>query len=445
MNRFDLHPYQHKAVEFVLEKRRCGLFLFMGAGKSVISLTAVSDLLDACIIRRVLIVGPLRVITSVWAQEALKWDHLRHLKISIATGSVKQRKAALNANTDLVAINRENIKWLVDLYAEKKYWPFDAVICEESSSFKNPSAKRFRALKKVLPRTTTMILLSGTPAPNSLIDLWSQIYLIDQGETLGKNITAFRRKWCEVDYFGHTWSIKKEHVTDIQNIIKPLCLSMKGADYIQLPDRIDITEKVMLPDKVMDDYKAFEKNLFMEWDGKEIEAISAAVLANKLIQFTSGACYTDEEHNWTTIHTAKLDALSEVIEENASENVIVAYNFKHTLTRLKERFPRAVVTDKGGKAVDAWNRGEIKLLLAHPQSSSFGLNLQAGGSMLIWVDLNWSLELTQQMNARLWRQGQEKPVRIINLVVVNSIDERVAQVLSGKDVVQSDLLKALRG
>ena len=417
----------------------------MGLGKTATALTAIADLLDACIIRRVIIVGPLRVVNSVWPQEARKWSHLKGLKISIATGSVKQRKAALDAKTDIVAINRENIKWLVDLCSEKKNWPFDAVVCDESSSFKNSSSKRFRALKKVLPHTTTVILLSGTPAPNSLIDLWSQIYLIDQGDALGKNITAFRRKWCEVDYWGHQWSVKEGHGGQIKDLIKPMCLSMSGKDYLELPDRIDITEKVVLPDKVMKDYKAFEKNLFMEHEGVEIEALSAAVLANKLIQFTSGACYTDDEHNWTTIHTAKLDALAEVIEENASENVIVAYNFKHTLTRLKDRFPKGVIMDKGGKAVDAWNRGEIKLLLAHPQSASFGLNLQAGGSMLIWVDLSWSLELTQQMDARLWRQGQERPVRVVHLVCENTIDERILKVLGQKNAVQNDLLNALRG
>jgi SNF2 family DNA or RNA helicase len=440
MRRSDLHTYQSRAVDYICEKQRCALWLFMGAGKSVISLTAVSDMIEASIIRRALIIGPLRVVTSVWSQEARKWSHLKHLKIAIATGSVKQRKAALDANTDVVAINRENVPWLVKNFP----WDFDAVIIDESSSFKSSSALRFRALKKVIPKSNVVILLSGTPAPNSLIDLWSQIFLIDGGNALEKNITAFRRKYCEVDFWGHKWTVKEGNVVIIQNLIKPLTLSMQGDDYLELPDKIDIIEKVVLPEKVMKQYKDFEKELFLEFEGVEIEALSAAVLAGRLLQFTSGAIYHNEEHDWTHIHNAKLDALAEIIEENPNENVLIAYGYKHALARILKRFPEAVVLDKAGKALEAWNRGEIKMLVVHPMSAGHGINAQYGGSMLVWYDLPWSLEAFLQTIARLHRQGQEKPVRVVHLVADGTIDARVLDVLRRKDSVQSDLLKALR-
>ena len=445
MNRSDLHPYQTRAVDFICDKRRCGLFLDMGLGKTVSTLTAISDLTDACIIKRTLIIAPLRVCNSVWAQEGMKWGHLHHLKISVATGSINERRTGLNTDADVFVINRENTQWLVNLCAQKKIWPFDCVVVDESSSFKNPSSKRFQALKKVLPRTSTMILLSGTPAPNSLIDLWSQIYLIDQGETLGKNITAFRRKYCEVDFWGHQWSVKEGYGDHIKDLIKPMCLSMAGEDYLELPDRIDITEKVVLPPAIQDQYKDFEKKLFMEHDGVEVEAMSAAVLANKLLQFSNGAIYIDEEHNWKEIHTAKLDALLEIIEENSGENILVPFNYHHDRERIMKRFPSAVLLDKNPKTIDRWNSGKIKMLICHPGSAGHGLNLQSGGSMIVWFGRNWGLEYDKQLNARLHRQGQEKPVRVVRIVCADTIDQRVLSVLSMKDAVQNDLLNALRG
>ncbi len=442
MNRSNLHAYQNKAIDFIHNKKKCGLFLDMGLGKSCITLTAVSDFINACIIKKVLVTAPLRVCNSVWKQEGQKWDHLSHLRINIATGTAETRIKALNTPGDVYVINRENVTWLVDLY--KGRWPFDCVIVDESSSFKSYASKRFRALKKVAPIVQIMVLLTGTPSPNGLLDLWSQIFLIDQGKALGRGITAYRQRFFTPDYWGYSWEPKPGSHKLIQNLIKPRVLSMQAKDYIDVPDRIDLIERVELSNKVKRDYDDFEKNLFLEFKDIEIEAISAAVLANKLLQFANGAIYTDEEHNWKEIHKVKLDALGEIIEENSGENILVAFNYHHDLARLSKRFPTAVILDKNPKTIDRWNSGKIKLLLAHPGSCGHGLNLQEGGSMLIFFSLNWNLEYDQQIIARLHRQGQKKPVRIVRIISVGTIDDKVLKVLKTKGCVQSDLLKALR-
>lgn len=443
LDRDNLHAYQRQAVQFIHDRRRCALFLDLGLGKTVSSLTAVADLIDGFMVQRVLVVAPLRVANSVWHKEAANWAHLEHLTFGICTGSVKQRTDALEKGADVTVVNRENVQWLVDLY--KKKWPFDCVIIDESSSFKNPSAKRFKALKRVLPLTEYMVLLTGTPSPNSLMDLWAQIYLVDNGATLGRTMTAFKQKYFESDFMGYKWSPREGSADKIHQLIKPHCLSMSAADYLELPERIELTELVQLPAKTLKAYRDFERTLLAELDtGEEIEAVSAAALANKLLQWCNGATYTDDQGNWAEIHTAKLDALAELVEQNEGENMLIAYNYKTDLHRLQQRFPDAVVLDKDPATIDSWNAGQIKLLLAHPASAGHGLNLQQGGSLCVWFGLNWSLELYQQFNARLHRQGQTKPVRIIHLVAEGCIDERVVQVLEDKDSVQSSLLKALK-
>ena len=443
MNRQNLHAYQTKAVEFICDKQRCMLCLFMGAGKTVITMTGIADLMNACVIKRCLIVAPLRVANSVWKQEAEKWEHLSHLKISIATGSAQERSKALNGKADIYVINRENMAWLVKNCKGK--WPYDAVVVDESSSFKNHAAKRFKALKAVVKadKIKVMVLLTGTPAPNGLLDLWSQIFLIDKGEALGRGITAYRQRFFDEDYWGHNWTPKPFADAAIQKLISPYCISMKGSDYLELPERIEIEERVVLPVDVLREYRRFEKDLLMEVEGEEIEAMSAAVLANKLLQFSNGAIY-DENKKWHHIHDRKLETLKEIVEENPTENILVAYNYKHDLARLHLWFPDAVVMDKAGQAVKDWNAGKIKMLLCHPASAGHGLNLQRGGSMIVWFGLNWGLEYDQQLNARLHRQGQARPVRIIRLIAAGTIDERVLRVLKNKDAVQADLLTALK-
>lgn len=443
LSRDDLHGYQRRAIDFICERKRCALWLGMGLGKTTSSLTAASDLIDSAAAQRVLVIAPLRVANSVWEQETKSWAHLKHLRVAVCTGSEKARLSALQHEADIYTINRENVPWLVKHYAKK--WPFDAVIIDESSSFKNPSSQRFKALKKILPFTEYFVELTGTPSPNSLLDLWAQIYLIDFGQSLGRTMTAYKQRFFEQDYMGYNYTPRAGAAEQIYKLVEPYVLSMSADDYLELPDRIDVNERVSLPPKSAKAYGEFERTLLAELDdGEEIEAISAAALANKLLQWANGAVYTDEHKNWTQTHTAKLDALAEIVEQNEGENILVAYNYKSDLARLVERFPDAVVLDKNPDTIAAWNRGEISMLLAHPASAGHGLNLQRGGALAVWFGLCWSLENYQQFNARLHRQGQEHPVRIVHIVADGTIDERVLSVLESKDANQRNLLEALK-
>lgn len=437
----DLHVYQHKAIDFIKRKKRCLLALSMGLGKTVSTLTAIADLLDSFEIHRVLIIAPLRVANTVWAKEAADWEQTNHLKISVCTGSERERLSALMRTADIYVINRENIEWLINV----QKWNFDCVVIDESDSFKNHASKRFKALRKVIPDTNFMILLSGTPSPNGLTDLWSQLYLIDFGQRLGRTVSGYRQRFFEQDFFGHTWTIREGSASKIHALISDKVLSMQAEDYLELPSRIDLIETVELSNKDLRQYQDFENNLFAVLpDGEEIEAMNAAVLAGKLLQYANGAIYTDENHNWSEIHNAKLDALADIIEANEGENILVAYNFKSDLERLQKRFPQGVALDKHPQTVERWQHGEISLMFAHPQSAGHGLNLQAGGCVSVWFGLCWSLGYYQQFNARLHRQGQGRPVRIIHLIAKDTIDERIMEVLAQKDATQKKLLKALR-
>lgn len=442
LSRENLHEYQNRAVEFIKAKKRCMLLLDMGLGKTTSSLTAATDLIDGCAVERVLVIAPLRVANSVWAQECEKWTHLKHLRVSVCTGSERKRISALQRTADVYTINRENVPWLVKHYGKK--WPFDAVVVDESSSFKSNSSQRWKALKRILPDTEYMVLLTGTPSPNGLLDLWAQMYLVDFGHRLGRTMTGYKQRFFESDYMGYKWSIKAGSADQIHALVADVCLSMSAADYLELPRRIDLVEVVDLPASVLSQYQTFETSLLATLpDGEEVEAINAATLANKLLQWCNGATYTDDKGNWSEVHNAKLEALVDLVELN-DEPMLVAYNYKTDLARIKQRFPDAVVLDKEQQTIDDWNAGKIPMLLAHPASAGHGLNLQAGGSLCVWFGLNWSLELYQQFNARLHRQGQTKPVRIVHIVAGGCIDERVMQTLSMKDATQRDLLSALK-
>ncbi len=442
LNRNQLHNYQNRAVNFFLEKKKVALLLDMGLGKTITSLTVIADLVDSLSARKVLIIAPLRVANTVWKQEAENWEHTKHLKASIVTGSEKNRLAALYTAADVYITNRESIEWLVAFYG--KSWPFDCVIIDESSSFKNPSSKRFKALKKTIAKTEYCALLTGTPSPNGLLDIWSQYYLLDSGQRLGKNMTAYKQRFFEADYMGYNYEPRKNAPEQIYNLVNDITLSMTANDYIDLPERIDSNVLVDLPPAKLKAYKQLEKDFIIELDSAEIVAESAAVLANKLLQFSNGAIYTDELKNWENVHSTKLDALSDIIADNTGENVLVAYNYKSDLERLKKKFPDAVVMDKKGDAVADWNAGKIKILLAHPMSAGHGLNLQKGGSLLIWFGLTWSLECYQQFNARLHRQGQLKPCRIIHIVANGTIDAKVIKTLSDKNATQESLINSLK-
>lgn len=442
LSRDDLHDYQRRAIQFVKDKRRCFLMLEMGLGKTTSTLTAVSDLLDSFAVGKVLVIAPLRVANSVWKQEAANWEHLRHLRVNICTGPEKQRLMALHNDADIYVINRENVQWLADRYGKK--WPFDCVVIDESSSFKNSQSKRFRALRKMLPETNYMILLTGTPSPNGLQDLWAQCYLIDFGQSLGRTLTGFRQRFFDQDYFGHSYTIRAGCADKIHELIAPFSISMKAEDYLDMPERVMLVEKVELSKSELAAYKDFEDRMFMEVGDDEIEAMSAAVLAGKLMQFSSGAMYTDENHNWAKIHDRKIDALKELVEQNEGENILIAYNFKSDLERIRAALPQAEVLGKDQDVIDRWNKGLIPVLLAQPASAGHGLNLQKGGSLCVWFSLNWSLELYQQFNARLHRQGQTKPVRIVHMITQGTIDERVVSVLADKDASQQGLMGALK-
>jgi SNF2 family DNA or RNA helicase len=442
LSREDLHPYQLRAIEYIKDKKRCGLALAMGLGKTVASLTAVNDLLDGFVATKVLVIAPLRVAKSVWPKEVTRWSHLSHLKVSVCLGTERQRLAALQTTADIYTINRENVPWLVTQYRGK--WPFDCVIIDESSSFKNSSSLRWKALRRTLPETYHMILLTGTPSPNGLLDVWSQQYLIDYGMSLGRTMTGYKQRFFEADYMGYKWTLKGGAAEEIQQLMGSSWLSMSADDYLELPERIDLVESIALPESIKHEYDQFEKTLLADLpDGDVVEAVNAGALATKLLQWCNGALYTGEHKNWALIHDAKIDALAAIVEDN-DEPMLVAYNFKSDLERLQKAFPNAAVLDKDPATIDRWNRGEIKMLLAHPQSAGHGLNLQDGGALCVWFGLSWSLEAYLQFNARLHRQGQTRPVRIIHLIAQGCLDERVMSVLQDKDSQQKSLLMALK-
>lgn len=444
LKREHLHAYQERCIETFKHKRRYALLLGMGLGKTVSSLTAVSDLLSEGKIQKVLVVAPLRVAASVWPTEVNNWEHLNHLSVSVCVGPERKRLAALHTTADVYTINRENLEWLVKLYGED--WPFDCVIIDESSSFKNPQSKRFKALRRVLPFTTHMLLLTGTPAPNSLMDVWAQFYLIDFGRALGRTMSGYKSRFFEKEgYMGYSYAIRPGAAAAIHKLIEPMAMSMSAEDYLELPERIDLVHQVNLPPAVLKKYQEFEKELLIEIDDiNEIEAVNAAVLANKLLQFCNGALYTDDTGQYVEVHKAKLDALSDLVDDNPGENMLVAYSYQSDLERLRKRFPDAVVLDKDPATIERWNNGEISMLLAHPASAGHGLNLQRGGAFAIWFGLCWSLEYYQQFNARLHRQGQQNTVRIAHIIADGLLDQRVMRVLSQKDATQATLISALK-
>lgn len=421
----------------------------MGLGKTVSTLTAINDLMyNRFEIKKVLVIAPLKVADITWEEELLKWDHLNHLRLSKVLGSEKMRIAGLEKEADIYIVNRENTKWLVDYYIQKKEWPFDLLVIDESSSFKNPQSQRFRALRKVTPITKRVVELTGTPAPNTLIDLWSQIYLLDQGERLGRTLTSYRN-----DYFNpgrrnqqiiFDYVLKPGADKTIYKKISDIAVSLKAVDHIKMPERIDNNIKIRMPDKVKEVYKKMERDYVLTLDEENITAASASAVMIKLLQMANGAVYA-ENGNIIHIHDLKLEALKDIVIDNEGKPIMVLYNFRHDLMRLKEYFkdlnPRELKTadDKFD-----WDSGKIRLLLAHPKSMGHGLNLQAGGHIIVWFSLTWSLEEYQQSNARLYRQGQTDTVIINHLVIEDTEDELVIERLKSKKVSQDDLIEAVK-
>ncbi len=443
--RFEPHEYQQHAVQWVLDKPACGLFLGMGLGKTAVTLTALVELLhDRFEVVRPLVIAPLRVAQSTWPDETEKWDHLQHLRVSKVLGSQQQRLAALQDDADLWVANRENVKWLVELYG--RGWPFDMIIVDELSSFKSPSSQRFRALRKVRPLARRVVGLTGTPAPNGLIDLWSQVYLLDRGERLGKTLTEYRERWFTPGrrngYVVYEWVPRPFAEEEIYERISDICVSMRSEDWLQLPERLDRVVAVKLSPEARATYRRMEREMLLPFVGADVVAGSAAVLTNKLLQLANGAVY-DEEGGVRYIHDCKLDVLEDLVEAANGRPVMVAYSYRHDLARIKQRFPMARELE-GPEDVRAWNRGEVSILLTHPASAGHGLNLQAGGNTLIWFGLPWSLELYQQAVARLHRQGQTERVVVHHLLAEGTMDGDVMRALSGKATTQGALLEAVK-
>lgn len=441
--RFLPHDYQKVAIDFALQNQSSGLFLDMGLGKTVITLTVIEELKNNYLEElKVLVIAPKRVAEDTWTTEYEKWDHLKNLKVVKVIGNSKQRKAALEKEADIYIITRDNIAWLVDFLG--KDWDFNTVIIDELSSFKNHQSKRFKALRKVRPFINRIIGLTGTPAPNGYEDLWSQIYLLDRGERLGKTISEYRRKYFNTLYrHGYNeYELKEGAKEQIDGILKDLCISMKAKDYLKLKEPLYINRIAKLDEKEYKLYKDMERDAVLELEDENITALSAAAVSNKLLQLANGAIYTNEKEI-IHIHDKKLEVLEELIEEAKGEPVLVFYNFKHDKERILERFKDTRVLDTDQDIKD-WNNKKIKVLLAHPASAGHGLNLQEGGSIIIWFGLTWSLELYQQANARLNRQGQNETVRIYHIIAEKTIDERVLEVLKGKNTRQEELLRKLK-
>ena len=474
MNEKDLHNYQLQCVDHGTQNKYSGLFLDMGLGKTVITLTIINKLLyEELEIKNVLIVAPKRVAETVWEEEAKKWDHLKHLKFSKIIGSQKERMEAINAKAEVYIISRDNIAWLCGLFGGLKL-PYDMLVLDELSSFKSHRAQRFKVLKNVRTSLTRVIGLTGTPASNGFIDLWAQLYLIDRGERLEKTISRYRELYFRagqtVGNVVYSYKLLTDSEAKITEKIKDICISMKSFDYLQMPMRTDNFIPVVLTSDVQKSYNKFEQeNIISLFGGpdegiqvitmydengepyileteepKQITALTAAALSNKLLQYANGAIY-DENHDYHVVHDQKLDVLEEIIEDANGQSVLVAWNYKHDRDRIMKRLekykPRELKTSKD---INDWNDGKIQVLLAHPASAGHGLNLQRGGSLIVWFSVNWSLELYQQFNSRVYRQGQDKHVIIHHLIAEHTHDEDVMKAIQAKDRKQETLLSAIK-
>lgn len=434
----------------VLQMTSQDFFWIWGYGKTIITLTAINDLkYNRFLVYKVLVIAPKKVAEDTWTREQEKWDHLKLLRVIPVLGTTKKRIKALNTNADVYVINRENVEWLVDYYQND--WPFDMVVIDELSSFKNSNSKRFKALKRVRPLIHRIIGLTGTPAPNGYIDLWAQIYLLDQGERLGKFITHYRENYFVPDKRDSqrifTYKPKEDSIKLIKNKISDICISLSAKDYLQMPKLIKDNRFIKLDNKAQKGYEEFERNMILQLDEEEIDVTSAAALTNKLLQYCNGAVYKEDGRNYLEVHNCKIEALLELIEEAQGQPLLIFYNFKSDLERIQRALKSLKLRIgilKDSQDIAKWNNKELDILLAHPASAAYGLNLQDGGNHIVWFGLNWSLELYQQANARLYRQGQTQTVFIHNLVIDGCRDLDVIEALESKRDGQEALLNSLK-
>lgn len=444
------HDYQAYATHFIEDNRISAILLDMGLGKTVITLTALNDLLfDSFEIHKALIIAPLRVARDTWPNEIKKWSHLSELIPSVVVGTEKERIAALKRKADIYIINRENVPWLIEKSGTR--FDYDFIVIDELSSFKNHRAKRFQSLLKARPLASRIVGLTGTPAGNGLMDLWAEFRILDYGKRLGRFITHYRNTYFYPDkrngmvIFSYKPLAGAEEA--IFDQISDITISMKAADHLDMPDLISTEHKVYLSKKEFDKYESFRKSLVLELEGKEITAQNAAVLTNKLSQVANGAIYGDGGES-EVIHSKKLEALEDIVESANGKPILVAYWFKHDLERIKEKLDEmGVIYDQidSEESIKKWNRRELQVGLIHPASAGHGLNLQEGGSTIVWFGLTWSLELYKQTNARLWRQGQESDtVVVIHIIADQTVDEMILKVINGKETVQNALFEAVK-
>ncbi len=436
------HEYQTYATNFILNNPIAAILLEMGLGKSVITLNAINDLLfDSFEIIKVLVIAPLRVARDTWTAEIAKWEHLKNIRTSVAIGTEKQRRDALLADADIYLINRENVKWLVKNFR----FDFDMVVIDELSSFKDHGSQRFKALRKVRPNVKRIVGLTGTPAPNGLMDLWAEIGILDMGQRLGRFIGGYRERYFMPDKRNQTtifsYKLREGAEEAIYEKISDICISMKSLDYLKMPECVINNLEVEMSANEAKLYQKLKKDMILPFNEGDIDAKSSVGLSNKLLQMANGAVY-DEIGNAKYIHDRKLDALEDLVEAANGKPVLIAYWFKHDIQRICERFS-AVKLDTS-EDISKWNAGEISIAIIHPASAGHGLNLQVGGSTLIWFGLTWSLELYQQTNARLWRQGQKNTVVIHHIITKGTIDEDVLKALVSKEDTQEALIGAVR-
>lgn len=441
--KYNPYDYQKYAIDFIVDNKVCALLIDMGMGKSSVTLSAIDILIKNNKVKKVLVIAPIRVAKTTWPDEIRKWDHLSNLTFSVAVGTEKERKDALRRKADIYIINRENVEWLVNKSGFR--FDFDMLVIDELSSFKSWSAKRFKSLLKVRPLVDRVVGLTGTPSSNGLMDLWAEYRILDLGQRLGRYITHYREEYFLPDKRNanviFSWKLKPFAEDLIYERITDITISMKAIDYLKMPELIINEVKVDLDEQDKKVYKALKDDMLVDLKGAEIDAVNAAVLSNKLLQMSNGAIY-DEDKNVVVVHDKKLDALEDLIEQANGKNVLVAYWFKHDLERIKSRFNcREILKDSD---IKDWNNGLIQVGLIHPASAGHGLNLQTGGSILIWFGLTWSLELYEQTNARLWRQGQKQNVVIHHIITKNTIDEDVMDALKRKEHTQNALIEAVK-
>lgn len=449
---FRPHAYQQHCIRKIIEIKKLGLFLDMGLGKTVTTLTAVKELkYNRFAVRKVLVIAPKKVAEGTWTKEKDKWEHTKMLRVSQVLGSQAKRIRALNTPADLYIVNRENVCWLVDYY--RNDWPFDMVVVDESSSFKNHRAKRFKALASVGNLIDRMVELTGTPSPNGLADLWSQVYLLDGGDRLGKRYTQFRERYFQPDKRGpagivYSYEAKPGTEESILQRISDICISMKAEDYLQLPDITYHEIPVKLDERAWKAYLELEREMVLELpeDEEAISAAGAAALSNKLLQLGNGAVY-DDDGNYHEVHNCKIEAFLELIESLQGKPALVFYNFRHDRIRLEKALEKMKLRVRELKTMqdeDDWNAGKVDVLLTHPASSAYGLNLQQGGNHVVWFGLTWNYELYTQANKRLHRQGQEQKVIVHHLICSGTRDEDVMEALNRKEDVQNWVMQSLK-